>query len=275
MINRFASQLTKQAHFWDQNLVFISPTVRVEVHRHRCYQIVIALTSTFDCTIAGKELCGLRGFIVNQNIPHACRVNAGKVLVSFMEADSYWGWQLQSWLAGQPYLNLADRLEPSAFDSLLPDGDERATNQELITHINSFFERIFPFDESLVDSQRATNSALEQVNGKTDERIIKAKKYIHQHLHHHLVLGDVASYLNLSPERARHLFTTETGIPFSQYVIWKRIKAVLNETINEECTLAEACIRFGFVDQPHFNRQFKQIFGTPPTALIKGGRVVM
>lgn len=115
MIECFATQSTKQTHFWDQSPVFISQAVRVDVHRHRCYQIVIALTSTFDCTIEGQELNDLRGFIVNQNIPHACRVHAGKVLVGFLEADGYWGWQLRSWLAGQPYLNLADLLEPAAF----------------------------------------------------------------------------------------------------------------------------------------------------------------
>jgi|GEM_PF-1335926 len=274
--------LTKQPdYFWKQSLAFISPAVLVEVHRHRCYQVAITLTSTFDCLIDGLKLKDLKGIIVNQNIPHACRVHAGDVLVSFIEADSYWGRQLRACLAGRSYVNLADILEPVTFHSLFPENYQSLSNQILVPYINSFFRQLLPLAASEpapvkwhFEGQKQGNPALPQEVVETDDRIQKALVYIHQHLYERLIVDDMADHIHLSPVRARHLFAEETGTPFSQYVLWQRIKAILKATLKGDYTLAEACIEYGFVDQPHFNRQFKQIFGTSPTALLKGGRIL-
>ncbi|WP_221394637.1 helix-turn-helix transcriptional regulator [Dyadobacter sp. NIV53] len=88
-------------------------------------------------------------------------------------------------------------------------------------------------------------------------------------------LEDLSNYINLSPERIRHLFVEQMHIPFTQYVLWKRIRKTIQLVIREESTINEACHRFGFTDQPHFNRSFKRIFGLTPLVVIRNCRVLL
>jgi len=80
--------------------------------------------------------------------------------------------------------------------------------------------------------------------------------------------------IHLSPERARHLFARETGVPFSQYVLWKRVRKVIALVVRDGSTLGEAALAAGFADQAHFNRIFKRMFGISPKTHLKNSRSV-
>jgi AraC-like DNA-binding protein len=87
-----------------------------------------------------------------------------------------------------------------------------------------------------------------------------------------LTLSSLATLIDLSPERARHLFREVTGIPFSQFVLWKRIRNTILLTLCERKSLTEACVAFGFADQAHFCNTFSRIFGTSTKVLPKNSR---
>ncbi|WP_367897394.1 helix-turn-helix domain-containing protein [Leptospira sp. WS58.C1] len=81
-------------------------------------------------------------------------------------------------------------------------------------------------------------------------------------------LTEIAKSFDLSQSRFRHLFREETGITFSEYKIWTKIrKAVLHLSTNPQ--LVQAALEGGFSDQSHFTRIFKNSFGLRPSEFFR------
>ena len=108
-----------------------------------------------------------------------------------------------------------------------------------------------------------------------DNRIQLILQFINQNLQQELGLEEVAVQINLSPEHTLHLFAEQVGIPYSRYIIWQRIMKIIAVAIHEKGKLSEVCMRYGFVDQLHFNKIFKRIFGLVPLSLIYHCRVLL
>ena len=126
-------------------------------------------------------------------------------------------------------------------------------------------------DEILASVLLANPSAAEM---PVDGRVGKAVEFINAHLGENIRLEDLAGRMSLSPERARHLFAQTTGAPFSQYILWKRVKRVIVTVLQEKSSLTEASINAGFTDQAHFCHIFKRTFGMPAKALLKNSRYI-
>jgi len=247
---------------WHYSISFIADTASVAEHYHHCYKIVVSLDNSFECMIDGQAFFGLKGFIINQSIPHSCFAPDANVLVNFIESDSLLGWQLRDLLAGKAYLNIDSVLSTEQYSQVLPPNYTELSNETLIPYVNTFL------DSLLLNARPASDIV-------TDERIVVILQYIEQHLSETIDLEHLAGLINLSSERTRHLFVQEMGIPFTQYIMWQRIRKTMVVAITEESKLIEACLRFGFTDQPHFNRTFKRIFGMTPGGIIRYCRVLM
>jgi AraC-like DNA-binding protein len=73
-------------------------------------------------------------------------------------------------------------------------------------------------------------------------------------------LADVAAPLGLSGERFRRVFADKVSLPFSRYVLWRRLRlAVLALKAGDDATTAAHTA--GFADLPHFARTLKALFG--------------
>ena len=114
----------------------------------------------------------------------------------------------------------------------------------------------------------------QQSESLSDERVTKAVNFIETNLAESLNLEDIADLMFLSTERARHLFAQKTGSPFSQYILWKRIKQVIIASLQDNLSLTEAALNSGFADQSHFTRTFKKTFGMSPKTHLKNSRFV-
>lgn len=79
------------------------------------------------------------------------------------------------------------------------------------------------------------------------------------------LLADAAG---LSPERFRHRFAAEAGVPLKRYVLWRRLRrAALEIGAGEDATRAAHAA--GFADSSHFARTLALMFGvTASTALL-------
>lgn len=234
---------------------------QVEVHRHHCFQIVASIKGTFACTIGGNSYAQKKGFVVNQSVVHSCQAQDASVIVYFIDAESYHGWQLKEMLADKPFLDIEEFFTAAQMTRFCAEGNQHLPKTKLEKIAAEIFTGILP-----ARNQPDENQA--------DERIVKALRFIETNLSETIRLEDLADLMFLSPERARHLFAQATGSPFSQYVLWKRIKQVIITVLRGEFSLTEAALEFGFSDQSHFCRVFKRMFGMSPKTHLKNSRFI-
>jgi AraC family transcriptional regulator len=104
----------------------------------------------------------------------------------------------------------------------------------------------------------------------SDPRVLAAVEYIRQRVAQAVSLPEVAKVANLSPDRFRHLFVEETGMPLRTYVLWRRLLHVWTLLSSGE-TLSSAAHAAGFADSAHLSRTARTMFGLPPSVLqVKG-----
>ena len=104
----------------------------------------------------------------------------------------------------------------------------------------------------------------------SDPRVLAAVEYLRQRVDQAVSLPEVAKVANLSPDRFRHLFVEETGMPLRTYVLWRRLLHVWTLLSAGE-TLSSAAHAAGFADSAHLSRTARTMFGLPPSVLqVKG-----
>ncbi|WP_259071228.1 helix-turn-helix transcriptional regulator [Mucilaginibacter sp. X4EP1] len=242
-------------------IAFTARHAIVDIHYHMCYQIVVSMQTPFNCTIGGQTYAQIKGFLINQKVTHLCEALNTTVMVFFIDAESIVGWQIKEMLAGRPFLDI---------ESIL-------SHEQL-----AIFTTACAQADSANEMRKVADNLLEQIlslgtlrgNRIIDDRMVKILEYIEANQHDSIVLEDIAELVFLSPERARHLFAQQTGIPFSQYLLWKRIKAVLTQVIGKNVPMINAILENGFTDQAHFTHLFKRTFGVSAKLLLKNSRSI-
>ena len=73
-------------------------------------------------------------------------------------------------------------------------------------------------------------------------------------------LAPLAARAGLSPDRFRHLFAAQIGIPLRRYVLWRRM-ALAASGLAKGRTITAAAHEAGFADAAHFARTIKRMFG--------------
>jgi AraC-like DNA-binding protein len=100
----------------------------------------------------------------------------------------------------------------------------------------------------------------------SDERILRAVRYVNEHLTAPLTLKQVAAVAYLSPSRFRHLFAEQTGMGLRQYVLWRRFVSVWEHRMSG-ASLSAAAHAAGFADSAHLTRTSRRMIGMPPSLL--------
>jgi len=90
------------------------------------------------------------------------------------------------------------------------------------------------------------------------------RKYVNEHIEQPLELKDVAAHVGISGSYLSHLFTENTGVPFSAWVRHERIRraTVLLSALNK--TIPEIAAAVGYRNVRTFERAFKCTTGMSP-----------
>ena len=73
--------------------------------------------------------------------------------------------------------------------------------------------------------------------------------------------------VHLSESRFLHLFKEETGIPWRRALVWRRAQVAIQLAARGK-SLTEAAHAAGYADSAHLSRQFKSLFGLPPSVVL-------
>jgi AraC family transcriptional regulator len=104
----------------------------------------------------------------------------------------------------------------------------------------------------------------------SDPRVLAAIEFIGRQAGQPVSLAEVAKAASLSPERFRHLFVEQTGMPLRTYLLWRRLLQVWTLVMRGE-TLSTAAHAAGFADSAHLSRTARTMFGLPPSVLQMAG----
>ena len=104
---------------------------------------------------------------------------------------------------------------------------------------------------------------------KLDARVNKVIAAIGASENLRLPLEEAAKLVHLSPDRFAHLFKDELGLPFRRYILWRKLtRAML--AIGRQRSIAEAAHGSDFADAAHLTRTFNEMFGIPPSVMMRG-----
>ncbi len=73
----------------------------------------------------------------------------------------------------------------------------------------------------------------------------------------------------LSATRFAHLFKEQVGLPFSRYMLWRKLTRAM-VAIASAGTIAAAAHAADFADAAHLTRTFYQMVGMAPSVLMRG-----
>lgn len=96
-----------------------------------------------------------------------------------------------------------------------------------------------------------------------DARVATMKEHLASNLATPLLLADLAAAVSLSPFHAARLFAEATGLPPHAWRNQIRLQRSL-APLRAGRPVAEVAAASGFVDQSHFTRHFRRMFGVPP-----------
>jgi AraC-like DNA-binding protein len=224
----------------------------VPSHAHHAIQIVIALDGFV--AICGKDdgWRESRGLVVRPDAEHSFDCNGALGVMVFVDPESSEG----AWLSASLRQDI----------TIVPDTRLDSTVPELRT----FAEQ--PDDTDVAALIRGCVHGLRPGLAPTrrfDSRVSKVLDAIRASDDLRRSLDKAADLACLSPTRFAHLFKDQVGLPFSRYMLWRKLTRAM-VAIASERTIAAAAHAADFADAAHLTRTFYQMVGMAPSALMRG-----
>jgi AraC-like DNA-binding protein len=225
----------------------------VPPHLHHAIQIVIAFDG--QVAIAGQDSPWRQGWgvVVQPDVEHSFNAQGVTGAMLFVDPESNEG----AWLRG----SLADEI------TIVPE----ARLSSPIEALRTFHER--PLDGMEIGALiqhcvRALSPGAPPAR-RLDPRVTTVLDGIRGADELRISLESAAELAFLSPSRFAHLFKHQMGLPFRRYMLWRKLTRAM-VAIGSENTIADAAHAADFADAAHLTRTFYQMFGMPPSALMRG-----
>jgi AraC family transcriptional regulator len=225
----------------------------VPLHAHHAIQIVLAL----DGEIAACDQHGAwrkgRGVIIGTDVEHSYDSQNAFGAMLFVDPESTEG----VWLGS----SLEDDI------TLVPERRVLACVEELKRFRDQPMESM-DLGSLIRHCVQALSTGAPPAR-PIDPRVTKVLSQIQQSDDLRVSLETAAAAAFLSPSRFAHLFKQQVGLPFRRYLLWRKLtRAML--VIGREGTATAAAHAADFADAAHLTRTFSQMFGIPPTVMLRG-----
>lgn len=241
-------------YLWEGGFLLIARAGGVvPAHAHHAIQIVVALDG--EVAICGKDGEWRKGIgvIVQPDAVHSFNCNGAMGAMLFVDPESAEGAWLGSSLKRDITLVSGPRLASSAQElrRFIEQPFEGMETGELIRHCVQAFSPGVPPSRRL--DPRVT-TVLNAIRERDDLR---------------MSLESAAKKAFLSPSRFAHLFKEQVGLPFSRYMLWRKLTRAM-VAVASEGTISAAAHAADFADAAHLTRTFYQMVGMAPSVLMRG-----
>jgi AraC-like DNA-binding protein len=241
-----------RVYIWDGVSLLIGKSVGMtNVHAHHAVQIALTPDGPIRFRTEEGDWAEYGGVAITPNFPHAFQSRDQSVAHVFVEPESREGRAILGRLGGTGIVGLEND-DLNVVVPMLFDAWAARPGSAAMSDATRRVTRHFAGDASTASP--------------VDERIARAVAYLKSHIDGPIALAEVASAVNLSPGRFRHLFVDETGMTLRAYILWLRFQRAWT-LIGEGSSLSVAAHGAGFADAAHLTRTSQRMFGVPPVAL--------
>jgi AraC-like DNA-binding protein len=225
----------------------------VPVHAHHAIQIVIALDGR--AAIAGRdgEWRETRGLVVRPDAEHSFDCNGAFGVMVFVDPESTEG----AWLSTSLRQDITI-VPDTRLDVIVPPLRTFAEDPDQCADIASVVH----------DCLQGLRPGLAPTR-RLDSRVTAVLQAIRASDHLRMYLDQAADTACLSATRFAHLFKEQVGLPFSRYILWRKLTRAM-VAVASEGTLAAAAHAADFADAAHLTRTFYQMVGMAPSVLMRG-----
>src|SRR5690242_6437369 len=245
---------TPSWYLWDGGFLAIGRSEGVvPPHSHHAIQIVIAVEGTVGIRGQRGDWRMGSGVAVRPDVVHSYNGNGAVGAMLFVDPESLEGVWLRSSLREEIALVPSPRLVSCAGE------------------LRRFLEQPFESLEIATIIKHCVHalSTGAPPSRRLDERVTRVLAAIREADDLRMSIEDAAAMVFLSPSRFAHLFKKQVGLPFRRYMLWRKLaRAVL--LIGRGGTIATAAHAADFADAAHLTRTFYQMFGMPPSVMMRG-----
>ncbi|MFX1706196.1 AraC family transcriptional regulator [Chitinophaga sp. CC14] len=214
---------------------FTQKNYEAKWHSHFYIEVGFALSGYLNIKTVEKEYRNVKSVILNSNLKHSFDCLNGECQLYFLDPTSIEGRQiLEEFLHDQQIL-----IDEMFSIELFKRKYLSESNEKYI--IDSRIEERIGFCLKWIE----TNYSREDIN-----------------------VAMISEIALLSNSRLAHIFKEQIGSSIHQYILWKKVKeaTLLSQ---KGISLTRCAHALGFTDSSHFNRTFKNMFGTSPYFALK------
>ena len=225
----------------------------VPAHAHHAIQIVIALDGSVAIAGGDGKWREMRGLVVRPDAEHSFDCNGALGVMVFVDPESSDGAWLSTSLR-QEITTVSD----TRLDVILPELRAFAEQPDEVEDIAALVRRcLHGLRPGLAPTRRLDSrvtTVLDAIRASDDLR---------------MSLDQAADKACLSSTRFAHLFKEQVGLPFSRYMLWRKLTRAMVAVASER-TSAAAAHAADFADAAHLTRTFYQMVGMAPSVLMQG-----
>lgn len=241
-------------YLWDGGFLAMGRSEGVvPPHEHHAIQIVIGVDGPMAIASPEGDWQSAHGIIVRPDVRHSYNGHDAFGAMLFVDPESIEG----RWLSA----SLKDDI------TIVPD----SRLDECIRELRKFTERPFEAMEIGVLVRYCVQSLCTGAPParRLDPRVQTVLQSIRATDDLRISLEEAAAKVFLSPDRFAHLFKEQVGLPFRRYMLWRKLtRAVV--AIGREGNVTTASQAADFADAAHLTRTFYQMFGLPPSVMLRG-----
>jgi AraC-like DNA-binding protein len=238
-------------HF-DKNFgLFLGVLTDNTYHKHYALQISVSINTKMALSLKSENILFGNSLFINTKVEHKL-ISESPQLTILINPLSPVGHQLHLQYGKINFSELDENLSNELYETLNRFESSKISFKTLCDSIS----------QVLAEYQ----CACESENHIDDQRILNALKYMDANFEKVCSLEEVAEKCFLSPTRFLHLFKEKTNSTFRRYQLWNKLIKSLPFLVKS--SISETAYAFGFSDNSHYTRTFKETFGVTPKFLL-------
>ncbi len=258
-----SDSLPNKLCLWRYSVLYLGDSFDPQMHSHHAVQCCIALEGMLRIRWEGEDgWQSCQAAVIGSNVPHSITNPDGPLCLVYLEKAS------NSYRSILDYHCVSAGCTTRATPLILDKPVSRTLCETLLTAMSSEL-----WSDRANELKRACLKLFhDQISEPQplDHRISLLLNNLHEQPGRSFSGVELADLACLSESRMQHLFKQQIGIPIRRYILWVRLRHVL-ELALAGATLTTASHESGFSDSAHFTRTFKAMYGIAPSALLAGG----